>query len=406
MKKFKYEALNINKRKFTGTFLAENEKDLAAQLAKQNLFLVKSKPVPDKVAPSFFSTGAKIKTSDLTSFCRQFAIMINSGMSIVSALSVLKSQDYNKFFQTIISVVHEDVLAGLMLSDALSKHNKVFPNFFKSMIRVGEASGKLDEVLTSLADYYDNEAALVKKTKGALAYPAMLLMMTVGIVVLMMVFVVPTFKETLAQMNVEMPALTQAISDMSDFILANWKAILLGVLVIALLLFVLSKTKGGKYFFSTLAITFPIFRKVNIAKITARFARGFSLLLSSGMDLIEAMDEICPLLGNLNVEKRFRLAIEDVRQGMSLTVAFAGYKLFPDILIQMISVGERTDALEEVLTRSCSFFDEQADTAIKQFISMITPTMLLIMGGIVGVLFIAIYSPMLQIMTSIGSLQR
>lgn len=402
MKKYKYEAVNINKKKFTGTFLAENERDLASQLAKQNLYLISAKVTSDEVRPSFFSVGGRVKMVDLTAFCRQFSIMLNSGMSIVQTLDVLKAQDYDRFFKSILESVYEDVKTGVMLSDALAKHKKVFPNFFKSMIKVGEASGKLDVVMISLADYYDNDAALKKKTKGALAYPVMLLMMTIGIVVLMMLFVVPTFKDTLKDMNVEMPPLTQAIADLSDFIKLEWKKILVVIGSLVALIFLYSRTEKGKYTFDTLAINFPLLKTINIAKITARFARGFSLLLSSGMDIIEAMEEISAVIGNRNVEKRFKQAIEDVRQGMTLTMAFESYKLFPDILIQMVSVGERTASLEEVLSRSCAFFDEQADSAIKAFTSAISPIMLLIMGGVVGVLFIAIYSPMLQIMTTIG----
>lgn len=402
MKKYKYEAVNINKKKFTGTFLAENERDLASQLAKQNLYLISAKVTSDEVRPSFFSVGGRVKMVDLTAFCRQFSIMLNSGMSIVQTLDVLKAQDYDRFFKSILENVYEDVKTGVMLSDALAKHKKVFPNFFKSMIKVGEASGKLDVVMISLADYYDNDAALKKKTKGALAYPIMLLMMTIGIVVLMMLFVVPTFKDTLNDMNVEMPPLTQAIADLSDFIKLEWKKILVVIGSLVALIFLYSRTEKGKYTFDTLAINFPLLKTINIAKITARFARGFSLLLSSGMDIIEAMEEISAVIGNRNVEKRFKQAIEDVRQGMTLTMAFESYKLFPDILIQMVSVGERTASLEEVLSRSCAFFDEQADSAIKAFTSAISPIMLLIMGGVVGVLFIAIYSPMLQIMTTIG----
>ena len=402
MKKYKYEAVNINKKKFTGTFLAENERDLASQLAKQNLYLISAKVTSDEVRPSFFSVGGRVKMVDLTAFCRQFSIMLNSGMSIVQTLDVLKAQDYDRFFKSILENVYEDVKTGVMLSDALAKHKKVFPNFFKSMIKVGEASGKLDVVMVSLADYYDNDAALKKKTKGALAYPIMLLMMTIGIVVLMMLFVVPTFKDTLNDMNVEMPPLTQAIADLSDFVKLEWKKILVVIGSLVALIFLYSRTEKGKYTFDTLAINFPLLKTINIAKITARFARGFSLLLSSGMDIIEAMEEISAVIGNRNVEKRFKQAIEDVRQGMTLTMAFESYKLFPDILIQMVSVGERTASLEEVLSRSCAFFDEQADSAIKAFTSAISPIMLLIMGGVVGVLFIAIYSPMLQIMTTIG----
>lgn len=402
MKKYKYEAVNINKKKFTGTFLAENERDLASQLAKQNLYLISAKVTSDEVRPSFFSVGGRVKMVDLTAFCRQFSIMLNSGMSIVQTLDVLKAQDYDRFFKSILESVYEDVKTGVMLSDALAKHKKVFPNFFKSMIKVGEASGKLDVVMVSLADYYDNDAALKKKTKGALAYPIMLLMMTIGIVILMMLFVVPTFKDTLKDMNVEMPPLTQAIADLSDFVKLEWKKILVVIGSLVALIFLYSRTEKGKYTFDTLAINFPLLKTINIAKITARFARGFSLLLSSGMDIIEAMEEISAVIGNRNVEKRFKQAIEDVRQGMTLTMAFESYKLFPDILIQMVSVGERTASLEEVLSRSCAFFDEQADSAIKAFTSAISPIMLLIMGGVVGVLFIAIYSPMLQIMTTIG----
>ncbi len=402
MKKYKYEAVNINKKKFTGTFLAENERDLASQLAKQNLYLISAKVTSDEVRPSFFSVGGRVKMVDLTAFCRQFSIMLNSGMSIVQTLDVLKAQDYDRFFKSILENVYEDVKTGVMLSDALAKHKKVFPNFFKSMIKVGEASGKLDVVMISLADYYDNDAALKKKTKGALAYPIMLLMMTIGIVILMMLFVVPTFKDTLKDMKVEMPPLTQAIADLSDFIKLEWKKILVVIGSLVALIFLYSRTEKGKYTFDTLAINFPLLKTINIAKITARFARGFSLLLSSGMDIIEAMEEISAVIGNRNVEKRFKQAIEDVRQGMTLTMAFESYKLFPDILIQMVSVGERTASLEEVLSRSCAFFDEQADSAIKAFTSAISPIMLLIMGGVVGVLFIAIYSPMLQIMTTIG----
>lgn len=403
MKKFKYEAINLAKKKFTGTYLAENERQLAQELAKQNLYLISAKVTTDSPASSFINLGNKVKMSDLTTFCRQFAIMSNSGMSIVQALDVLKAQDYDKFFKQLLADIHEDVKAGIMLSDALNKHKKVFPNFFKSMIKVGEASGKLEIVMNSLADYYESDAALRKKTKGAMAYPLMLLLMTIAITILMMLFVVPTFKETLAEMDVEMPGLTKAISDLSDYMLANWKKMLI-IIVSALVVFkIIGMTKKGKYFYDTLALKIPLFKNINISRITARFARGFGLLLSSGMDIIEAMEEISIILGNKNIEARFKQATEDVRQGMSLTMAFESYKLFPEILIQMISVGERTASLEEVLERSCGFFDEQAESALKAFTSAIQPVMLLIMGGVVGTLFIAIYSPMLSIMTTVAA---
>ena len=402
MKKFKYSAINLEKKKFSGTFLAENERDLAIQLSKQGLFLLSCQTATDSPAKSFLNYGNTVKLTELTTFCRQFSIMINSGMSIVQALEVLKSQDFTKFFKQILEIVYEDVKGGIMLSDALKKHGKIFPNFFRSMIYVGEASGKLDIILNSLADYYDSDAAIRKKTKGAMVYPAMLGLMTLGILILMMVFVVPTFKETLDDMGVPMPGLTKVIIQMSDYIKANYLKILIIVVCLIVGIKIFSMTSKGKYVFDTISLKFPLVKTITIAKITARFARGFSLLLNSGMDMVEAMETISVILGNKNIEKRFKLATEDVRQGMSLTMAFDSYKLFPDILIQMISVGERTAAVDEVLERSCTFFDEQAESAINAFTSAISPIMLLIMGGVVGTLFIAIYSPMLSIMTTIG----
>lgn len=402
MKKFKYSAINLEKKKFSGTFLAENERDLAIQLSKQGLFLLSCQTATDSPTKSFLNYGNTVKLTELTTFCRQFSIMINSGMSIVQALEVLKSQDFTKFFKQILEIVYEDVKGGIMLSDALKKHGKIFPNFFRSMIYVGEASGKLDIILNSLADYYDSDAAIRKKTKGAMVYPAMLGLMTLGILILMMVFVVPTFKETLDDMGVPMPGLTKVIIQMSDYIKANYLKILIIVVCLIVGIKIFSMTSKGKYVFDTISLKFPLVKTITIAKITARFARGFSLLLNSGMDMVEAMETISVILGNKNIEKRFKLATEDVRQGMSLTMAFDSYKLFPDILIQMISVGERTAAVDEVLERSCTFFDEQAESAINAFTSAISPIMLLIMGGVVGTLFIAIYSPMLSIMTTIG----
>ena len=347
--------------------------------------------------------GNKVKMNELTTFCRQFAIMCNSGMSIVEALSVLKGQDYDKFFKLILEQVFEDVKAGLMLSAALDKHKGQFPNFFKSMIYVGEQSGKLEIVMNSLADYYEQDAAIRRKTKGAFAYPLMLLGMTVVIVVIMMLFVIPTFKDALADMDVEMPGITQMIYDMSDFVIANWWKMLIGVAVFLILLKLIGMTKKGRMVYDTIFVKAPLLKKLNVARITARFARGFSLLLSSGMDIVEAMEEISVVLGNVYIEEKFKQATEDVRQGMSLTMAFETYDLFPDILTQMISVGEKTASVEEVLNRSCGFFDEQATAAIQAFTSAIQPVMLIIMGGIIGTLFIAIYSPMLSIMTTVGT---
>ena len=328
--------------------------------------------------------------------------MVNSGMSLMAALDILKTQPYNAFLKSILEVVAEDVKGGMMLSEAFNKHDKAFPDFFRSMVYVGEVSGKLDLVFSALADYYETDAKIKKKTKSAMAYPTMLAVMTLGILVAMLSFIVPTFRKSLASLDIKAEGITKIVYDLSDFVLNNYQTILLVILGAAFLLFVFLKTKRGKYAFDVFKIRAPLIGKVTTDLITARFARGFSLLLSSGMDISDAMVSIQVVLGNRDVSRRFKKATDDVLQGASLAGALQKYKLFPDMMIQMVAVGEKTASLDEVLTRSCAFFDDRVETTLTSVTSKIQPIMLMLMGLIVGTLFIAIYSPMISIMTTIA----
>ena len=402
MPTYKYVAVNLQKKKYKGIFIADDEKDLAVQLTKQNLYLVSAKIYKGGTPSPFFTLGTgKVKLSELTTFCRQFAIMLTSGFTLLGCLDSLRQQPYTSYFKSILRVVSEDVKSGSMLSEAIDKHKKVFPDFFRSMVHVGEASGKLDSVFIALADYYESDSAIKKKVKSALAYPMMLALMTVAIVVLMLAFVIPTFKDTLTTLEVEATGLTAAVYKISDFLLKNWRILILITILVALLIYVFSRTKKGKQTFDVLKVKLPLIGKVQVNLTTARFARGFSLLLESGMDLATALDTISIILGNSYIEKRFNEAAEDVRHGVSLTVAFERQKIFPPMLIQMISVGEKSSALEDVLKRSCKFFDEQVESTLNSVTSKIQPTMLMILGAVVGTLFLAVYSPMLNIMNGL-----
>ena len=403
MQKYKYVAVNLQKQKIKGTFIANDEKDLAAQLAKQSLYLISAKPYSGNTPSAFFTLGTgKVSLKELTNFCRQFSIMINTHIPILDCIDILKNQQYSAYFRGILEVIYEDVKSGIVLSAALEKHAKVFPDFFRSMVYVGEQSGKLENVFIALAEYYETDAGIKRKVKSALSYPIMLLCMAVGIVILMLAFVIPTFRETLSQLEVEVSGLTKAVYDMSDFLLANWLYLLAGAILIALAIFGVLQTEKGKYGLDYLKVKIPLIKRVQINTITARFARGFSLLLSSGMDLTEAMDSIEVVLGNRYVKQRFHAAADSVRQGMSLTNAFETYKLFPSMMNQMITVGEKTNSLDEVLTRSCVFFDSQVETALNSVTSKIQPIMLVLIGGVIAVMFLAVYSPMLSIMTGLG----
>ncbi len=394
--------MNLQKEIFKGTFVAQNEKDLAVQLAKQSLFLLSAKPYSDATPSAFFSVSGKVKLAELTVLARQFAIMINAGITVVDCLEILKSQPYTAMLKKVLEKIHEDVTGGLMLSDAINKHKKVFPDFFRSMIKVGELSGKLELVLNSLADYYESDTKIKKSIKSAMSYPIVLLVMMVGIVAVMLAYIIPTFRKALSSLDITPTGLTAVVYGLSDFILANGLRILAITAGVIALLWLIGRTKWGKFQYARLFTNFPGIGRIMTNLVTARFARAFGLLLASGMNIVDAMENVANMLGNPYIEQKFRKAIVDVRHGMSLTMAFRSYKIFPQMMIQMVSVGEKTASLDDVMNRSCNFFDDQVETSLKSIASKIQPAMLAIMGVIVGVLFIAVYSPMLGIMQGIS----
>lgn len=402
MQKYKYTAVNLQNQRFKGVFIAKDEKDLASQLARQGLYLTSSAPYKGDV--SFFTLGsAKVSMNELTTFCRQFAIMIDTGIPILDCLDILRNQQYGSFLKKLLQIVYEDVKGGMLLSAALEKHPKTFPNFFRSMIHVGETSGKLETVLNSLADYYEKDAAIKRKVKSAMSYPLMLMGMTVGIVIIMMLMVIPTFRDAMSSLEVNPEGLTKTVYDMSDYLIANWMYMLIGLLCIVAVIFLLLRLEKGKYIKDVLLVKLPLINTVQKNLIAARFSRAFGLLLSSGMDLNEAMISVEVILTNRYVKKKFRAAAENIRHGMSMTVALENEKLFPQMMIQMVSIGEKTATLDSVFAKSCEFFDVQVETSLTSLTSKIQPAMMLIMGTIIATLFIAVYSPMLTIMTGLGA---
>jgi len=231
--------------------------------------------------------------------------------------------------------------------------------------------------------------------------PLRLLVLLIGIVVLMMTYIVPTFRSNLAALEVKPEGLTKFIYDSSDFLLENWMTILDVIIVAFVLIFLAGRTQRGRYFFDWLKLHFPGFKKLNRNIITSKFARGFGLLLSSGMNVNDALDNVVILIGNKDAEKRFKLASMDVRNGVPLSIAFSNYNLFPDIMIQMIEVGEKTASLDDILFRSCDYYDGEVESSLTSLTSKIQPIMLIVLGGIIGVMFIGVYSPMLDIMNQL-----
>lgn len=402
MQKFKYKAIDVNKKKYHGVFLAENERDLSLKLSDMGLYLVSYTVSKNSTPNAFFTLNGKISQKELASFCRQFSMLLESSMEVINCLQLLKVQQKNGYFRKILDVVYYDVESGVSLTDAFLKHKKAFPNFFTSMLYVGEMSSNLESVLKSMSEYLENDLKLKTSVKNALVYPVIMLVLMVAVIILMMAFVIPTFRESLSKIDVELPELTKTIYNMSDFFAANWMYILLAIVGVFVLFKLALLTKQGRLFWDKLKINMPLFGKVSRSIATARLARGMSLLLKSGMKLVEAMDVAKKLIGNKYIEQKFEVAIDKVKSGSTLFDALSQMNVFSDVFLQMISVSEKTATLDDGMVRSSTYFDEQSNTFLKNVTNLIQPVLILIIGIVVAIMFMAVYSPITAMMDGLA----
>lgn len=400
MKKFLYSARDLDGKKVKGTFIAENEEDMKKGLAKNNLFLEKYKQISNKKPNAFFSVSGKVSLNELCNFCKQFSVMITSGIAVIDCIKILKMQSYSMLLRKTLDKVEEDIATGLLLSQSMKKYPKVFPNFFVSMVYVGETSGQLDRTLNSVSDYYLRRQKNAKKIKSALAYPIVLVVLLVAVLVVMLNFVIPTFISTFTQLEVEMPALTMALFNLSNFMQANWQTIFLVVLGIFLFVFLFNKTKMGRYFFDTLKVKLPIFKQITLATFTSTFAQSLGLLLSSGVGLVPALDSVSKIIDNKYLARQFSVMKKDVEKGLPLSESLQlNMKLSP-VLVQMILVGEKTGTIDKILLQTYDYFDQQIETALGLISTTIQPIILVFLGVSIATMFLAIYMPILNMITS------
>lgn len=399
MKKFKYVATDRNGKKLKGNFVAESETEMKEMLQKAGFYVTSSRQVSSKDIS--LSLSGKIKVSELSQFCNQFSVMIYAGISIVDAVDVSCEQSFSSTLKSALRKIKDDLKQGVLLSDAMAKHPKVFPPFFSSMVYIGETAGCLDRVLVTVAEYYTLEDKTKKKVRGALAYPIILVVMLVAVVVAMMIFVIPRFMDSFSKMDVEMPAITLMIFDMSLFMQENWYLLLAGIFVLVVVLWALHFLPSVQKFYDQLSVTLPIFKKINMAIFTSRFCRSLGLLLSSGADTLTALTSLRKTITNKYLLAQYERVISDVKMGMSLSNALASEMSISTILIQMCIIGEKTGELDSVLIKTAPYFDSESERSLNLITTIIQPAVMVLLGGAVAVLFIAIYSPILSSIQSV-----
>lgn len=344
-----------------------------------------------------FGTG--VKTKDVTIFARQFSTMINAGLSLTKCLSILSSQTDNAYLRDIIQQVGKDVEAGQSLSDALSRHSKVFPSIFVNMVRAGETGGVLDEVLNRVADHFESEQALKGKIKSAMSYPVAMGGMVLLVLAAMMVFVVPTFEKMFSDMGGKLPFMTQLLVDISHFVAGIGGIVLLVVSVAAIVIFKWWSAGPGLYIWDSAKLAMPVFgvlvRKIALAK----FTRTFGTLVSAGVPILSALDIVAGTAGNEVVAKAVQKARDAIKEGETIARPLSESKVFPSMLVQMIAVGEETGALDAMLNKIADFYDEEVSSAVDGLTSLIEPLMMATLGVVVGGMVIALYLPMFSVIT-------
>ena len=380
---------------------ALSEITLNATIRMNQSYLIKATQIKEKKENTFFAVSSKVKPIEVILFLRQFSVMISAGDTISDSLESLKNQKHSKVFKRVLQDVHDDVLSGVLLSNALSKHPKVFPEYFQNMVAIGESSGNLDKVLESLASYYENDRKIKSKAKTALVYPTFLLALIIIIVFFMTLFIIPQFEDMINELGGEVPLITQIILNISNFIRKYILFIILGILILTFLTILFFKTKKGKYFKDYMKLKLPFLGTIQKELTTSRFSNAFIILLSSGMNITDCMLNLKRMLGSMVLKKKFEEVIISISKGVSISKALSKMNFFPEILIDMIDVGEKSGNLESVLKSTSGYFQERVDSAITKATAALEPIMIIFLGVIVGVVILAVFLPIISLMQSI-----
>jgi type IV pilus assembly protein PilC len=346
--------------------------------------------------------GAPVKLKELSIFSRQFATMINAGLSMLRALSILEEQQPNKKFAAVIGEIRARVEAGSSLSVSMAEHPRFFPPLMVNMIRAGEVGGFLDRVLGQIADNYEAEVKLRGKVKSAMTYPVAVLVMAVVLCTGMLLFVVPTFAGLFDSLNGTLPLPTRVLVALSDLLKVGF----IPITVLSIAGFVVwmrvRHREGVRNVVDPLKLKLPVFGALFQKIALARFCRNLGTMLTSGVPILQSLDIVADTSGNVVVAKAVREIQDSVRKGESLTEPLSQHSVFPSMVVQMLAVGEDTGALDHMLAKIAEFYDEEVNTMTEQMTALIEPIMIAILGGLVGSMIVALYMPIFSIFDLIG----
>lgn len=389
-----------------GTSEGESDSVVARRLQEQGYTVVKIQQTRAAKPKSAGGGFGRVKLSDLSIFCRQFSTMVDAGVSLVRCLSVLGEQTVSPKLRRIIADIESEVQGGQTLSKSMAKYPNVFSNLFVGLIRAGEVGGALEESLQRLSTFLEKDMELRRKVKGAMTYPCIVMVVALAIVIGLVTFIVPRFLELFTDLGMKedaMPVMTLMLMKFSHFLTSKWW-IALGVLIAFLIAFkMFVQTRIGRRIYDRVKLKAPVFGKLNHRVCLARFSRTLATLLTSGVPILQALETVSGTVANEIIGDAILEARSRIREGDRIGDPLQKSKMFPPMVVQMISIGEESGSLDQMLTKVADFYESEVDAALQSLTSAIEPLMIVVLGVAVGFIVISMFMPLLAIISELSS---
>jgi type IV pilus assembly protein PilC len=400
MAMFEYTAKNSTSGQILrGTMDVPTRDEVIAFVRKNRMILVSVREAPTQLRIPL--PGSGIKTRDVVIFTRQFATMINAGLPLVQSLTILAQQTENKTLKDVTKAVVYDVEAGNTLADALSKHPKAFTDLYVNMVAAGEAGGILDTILLRLATFLEKNDALVRKVKGAMVYPAVIISVAMIAVAVLLIFVIPTFQGMFASVNMELPLPTRIVIGASHILTRFWYFIIGGLVLLVFAFRSYYGSAGGKRNIDGAALRAPIIGDLLRKSAVSRFTRTLGTLISSGVSILDGLEITAKTAGNQVIHDAVMSSRQSIAGGETIAGPLQASGVFPPMVISMIAVGEQTGGLDEMLTKIADFYDSEVDVAVSALLSLMEPIMIVVLGVIVGGMVVAMYLPIFDMVNAV-----
>lgn len=389
--------------KRAGELEASSPEAVALHLKNMGLAPDKVKQKPKDLSEIFPFLAAKVTIKDLVVFTRQFAVMIDAGLPLVQCLQILADQQENPTMKGVLRAVRADIEQGQTFADSLARHPKVFDDLFVNLVAAGEVGGILDTILNRLAIQLEKQEKLRKQLKGAMVYPATVSAIAVACIVLLLVKVIPVFQQMFADFGGTLPGPTQMVINISEWLQAYIVYLMVGIFT-----FFTAfgqgryRSKAFRYQTDALALKIPIFGDVIKKVAVARFTRTLGTMISSGVPILDGLDIVAKTAGNMIIEEELQMTRQSISEGRTIAEPLQGSKIFPGMMVQMVSVGEQTGSMEVMLSKIADFYDDEVDSAVGALTAMLEPIMMVFMGGSIGTILIAMYLPIFTIADTIG----